>query len=108
MKPLMSQVILAVALIAGPTEAQLPSAIGQGTASCGKWTVARGDRQAFGFEQWTLGFLSGAVILGPTGLDPLKGVNAQAVFTWMDKCCRIHPLEPIAAAARAFAGALAD
>ena len=32
--------------------------IGQGTASCGTWTSARRDREALGYEQWVVGFLS--------------------------------------------------
>jgi hypothetical protein len=36
------------------------------------------------------------------GLDPLNGLDAQAVVVWIDNWCNSHPLSPIADAAAAF------
>ena len=35
-------------------------------------------------------------------LDPLHGVDATAVYVWVDKYCHDHPTETIEAAARVF------
>lgn len=50
---------------------------------------------------WVLGFLSGVGWMGT--LDPLNGVDAQAVATWLTGYCRTHPLDTIVVAASAFA-----
>jgi hypothetical protein len=53
-------------------------------------------------QQWVVGFLSGigSMVLGE--LDPLHGVDATAVYVWVDKYCHDHPTETIEAAARVF------
>jgi hypothetical protein len=84
---------------------------GLGTASCGAWTAARRDRQALGYEQWLLGFLSGFADLAasdcpcPAKMDPLRGVDAQGVWAWIDNFCRAHPLDEGLEAGEAFAAA---
>lgn len=78
-------------------------AIGLGTSSCGAWIAMRQNRQAFGFEQWILGYLSGAGFMGgPNGTIPLDGVDAQGVLGWVDNYCRAHPLVAVAQAGAAF------
>jgi hypothetical protein len=77
--------------------------IGQGTASCGKWTAVRHDEHALGHEQWILGFLSGVGWGGAEfGDNPLSGTDADGVLAWIDNYCRAHPLEWLAVAGGAF------
>ena len=77
--------------------------IGAGTGSCGTWTA---DRTKNGVaarqdEQWMVGYLSG-VGGWTTDLDPLKNVDAKAVWAWMDNYCRAHPMIKIMDAGAAF------
>jgi hypothetical protein len=77
--------------------------IGQGTLDCGNWTTLRQGRQALGLEQWVVGFLSGIGYEGEThGDNPLKGVDADTVWTWMDTYCRDHPTATISSSVAAF------
>ena len=81
------------------------TAIGAGTDACETWTADR--RQPLGSgalqdEQWVSGFLSGIGYEGEEVIDPLVGLDAQAVWAWVDDYCQAHPLEKIAAAAEAF------
>jgi hypothetical protein len=100
---------LSAALISGmlmlPDHAAAYAVIGNGTMTCEAWTTARRDPHGSGGlmnEQWVVGFLSGigSMVLGE--LDPLHGLDADAVYHWMDDYCRSHPLEKIEAAARVF------
>jgi hypothetical protein len=79
--------------------------LGSGGASCETWTATRRTppgRDAAMQQQWLLGFLSGigSMVLGE--LDPLRGLDADAVYAWLDGYCRNHPAESIEAAARVF------
>ena len=76
--------------------------IGAGMSSCEIWTADRTARNvdAVQDEQWVVGYLSGVAIWTPD-LNPMKGVNAQAVWAWMDNYCREHPLVAIKDAASA-------
>jgi hypothetical protein len=98
-KRFLRPVILAVALMTGSGQ-DMVNMIGLGNASCGKWIEVRCDRRDLAFEQWVLGFLSGAAWKGPQ--DPLHEVGTAAVDAWMDNYCRAHPLEAIVDAAEAF------
>jgi hypothetical protein len=83
-----------IVFMPGETAGQTYSAGGAGNSSCGTWTLD---------TQWLLGFLSGIGFLGKAeGLDPLNGVDAQAVLAWIDNWCHNHPLSPIADAGAAF------
>ena len=77
--------------------------IGAGLDSCGIWTAERRDRSftAGHYTQWVVGYLSGAASWGHD-LDPMKGLDAQAVWSWMDNYCQEHPLATIVEAATAF------
>jgi hypothetical protein len=89
----------------GSAEAAGFALIGDGAESCGSWTVYRRDRRASGEEQWILGFLSGIGAAPPSAgpvVNPLNGVDAQAVLIWMDNYCRDHPLDLIMTAGEAF------
>jgi hypothetical protein len=95
--------LLAALTLALMTEAKAEyTAIGVGTSSCGSWTAYRRNREAFGFEQWILGFLSGAGFEGTDGTDPLNNTDADAVWAWMDNYCLAHPLDKIMNAGATF------
>jgi hypothetical protein len=94
--------ILTVALMTNAEAmADMIKMLGVGSVSCGTWTIGRRDRTAFGLEQWMLGFLSGAATWSPT-LNPLNEVDADAVWVWVDNYCRVHPLDRITEAGKAF------
>jgi hypothetical protein len=101
---LMSAVLIA-GLITGVIRARAADfdAIGLGMGSCGAWTQARHDRQAFGYEQWVVGFLSGIGFKGiQFGDNPLNQTDAYGVWAWVDNYCHANPLNRIAAAGAAF------
>jgi hypothetical protein len=78
--------------------------IGSGTSSCGTWTADRrapDGPPALLDEQWVMGFLSGIGYVGQQQDDPLRGIDAEAVFAWIDNYCRDHPLEHIVDASKA-------
>jgi len=85
---------------AAPPASYQADVIGSGTISCGTWTAWRRSGQAAHAEQWILGFLSG---IGYEGVgDPLNGVDANAVWAWMDNYCQANPLDAIVKAGAAF------
>ena len=95
---------LAVALMTGSETWAEYTLIGSGTDSCGTWTADRSDTLRFyQNRQWILGFLSGVGFIGTEqGVNPLKGVDAKAVWAWMENYCQAHPLVSIATAGEAF------
>jgi hypothetical protein len=77
--------------------------IGAGNSPCKTWTALRQEGHAVIGEQWVLGFLSGVgYASAQTGVDPLKGVEAQDVFAWVDKDCQSHPLGRLAESVESF------
>jgi hypothetical protein len=99
--------ILAAALLISVAEAAAqPGAhiLGTGTASCGSWTALRREGQASLPEQWILGFLSGVgyARVVEYGQDPLNGIDANAVWAWVDNYCQANPLDHLAGAGTAF------
>ncbi len=102
---------LLAALIAAATSMLLPghaagyAMLGIGGSSCETWTATRrvplGPDAAME-QQWVVGFLSGigSMVLGE--LDPLRGLDADAVYAWLDGYCRNHPAETVEAGARVF------
>lgn len=107
MKPLLLLAIFGTAIWVGSAEAQQPpqtyNMIGVGAVSCGTWMAARRDRMAVVFEQWILGFLSGAGAVGADrGIDPANRMDGDAVRAWVDDYCHAHPLDNLAAAGGAF------
>ena len=88
--------------------AQTSTALGSGTKSCGAWTEDRrtpDTHAAFQDMQWVLGFLSGVGFMGQGEIDPLNGLDAHAVWAWIDNYCRDHPLSRISGATAAFKNA---
>lgn len=78
--------------------------IGSGVSSCGSWTESRryGGYDRSGDEQWLVGFLSGIGYAGDPSDDPLGGLDAQAVWGWIDNYCQQNPTLSIEDAAKAF------
>jgi hypothetical protein len=106
-KPVLAMAILAAALLTSSAEAAQPgnyNLIGTGTISCGAWTAARREKQAWLAEQWVLGFLSGVGYASGTltGQNPLNGVDADGVWAWIDNYCKANPLDGVADAGAAF------
>jgi hypothetical protein len=101
----MASAALAVVLMAGSAEAADHTGMGNGTASCGTWTVARRDGRAVAHQEWVLGFLTGFGFGRAGNSDPLNGVDGQWVWVWIDNYCQAHPLDPILKAGIAFVDA---
>jgi hypothetical protein len=82
--------------------------IGVGLGSCGGWTSHRQTPPGTGAstaEQWVVGYLSGQGHLANAvgnALDPLKGVDAEGVWAWIDNYCRANPLKRVWEAAGMF------
>jgi hypothetical protein len=69
--------------------------IGYGTSSCKSWTEERAKAnslRAHGMKAWAVGFVSGANLVTKR-TDFLESVDAEALWKWIDKFCRAHPLE---------------
>jgi hypothetical protein len=106
---LLLAVLPVVVLLAVPQRAVSYQMYG-GTMSCGTWTSTRtqaqgGDLSAryalIAYRSWVLGFLSGVGFAG-VNLDPLRGLDTNAVDAWIDQYCQTHPLKDLADAAGAF------
>ena len=98
-------ITLACAIIATAARAEY-MITGVGTAPCAQWIAARHSHNAGGFEQWVVGFLSGVGFAKSNeGVDPLRTMNAEGAWTWIDGYCRDHPIGNVAEAAGAFAEA---
>ena len=89
------------ALIVQPATAETFAGAGIDN-SCLGWTAARKQDGVAGRqdEQWVLGYLS--AVSDWTDLDPLRGVDGQGVWVWMDSYCQANPLIKIVEAASAF------
>jgi hypothetical protein len=97
--------MLGVALRTGPTkkaEAGQYDLMGVGAQSCGTWTAQRQGGYAAKEMAWVLGFLSGVGFTGIDGANPLRGMDAQGVWAWIDNYCRDHPIDNISGATAAF------
>ena len=96
---------IVAALSLWPPQASAFKLIGAGTDACATWTADRrtpDGKAALQDAQWVVGYLSGIGYEGPSDVDPLNGVDAEAVWTWIDNYCRAHPMDEIRAAAEAF------
>ncbi|TIX15217.1 MAG: hypothetical protein E5V41_16595 [Mesorhizobium sp.] len=94
--------ILLATCVVQPAAARPVHYIGAGsTATCGKWLNYRQTGTADGVGNWVLGYLSGAADWTDT-LDPLNGLDSDAVLFWLDNYCSSHPLEYLTTALGAF------
>ena len=77
-----------------------------GTSSCGSWTESRRDNSKYGFvltsgyENWVLGFLSGAnnALTIEHHADILKNTDLDSVWAWVNNYCQSHPMDQISTA----------
>jgi hypothetical protein len=76
--------------------------MGEGMAPCMVWSEVRVGKQGDRFESWVLGFLSG-VATANLDYDPLRGVGAVGVWTWIDNWCQAHPSRLVVDAVTTFA-----
>jgi hypothetical protein len=102
---LFAALIAAASLLLLPSHAAGYTMLGSGGASCEAWLATRRAPRGLDAamqQQWLLGFLSGigSMVLGE--LDPLRRLDADAVYAWLDGYCSNRPAESIEAAARVF------
>jgi hypothetical protein len=107
MRFLLPAALTTVLMMIGSAKAEDIQIIGAGAQSCGTWIADHRDGILAGDDQWILGFLSGAAYEGdgPNVLNPLRGVDAEAVWAWVSNYCRAHPLDRITDAGVAFIAA---
>ena len=79
--------------------AETISILGPKPNSCGTWVKERNARNTQIYETWVLGFLTGANIFGGSNTDFLKGLDAEAIFAWIDNYCKTHPSENLSKSA---------
>src|SRR5262245_58141642 len=76
--------------------AQAPAHIGPGAVPCAKWLKEGlvNSRVSLIMNGWVLGYVSGASAIkqsaGEDAPDALRGVGADAILDWIDKCCSAH------------------
>lgn len=79
--------------------------MGAGALSCGSWSANRlnpSSVSAVADEEWALGFLSGIGYVGRDGADPLRDIDAEGVWGWLDNYCKANPIEHIGDAVTKF------
>jgi hypothetical protein len=63
--------------------------------SCGSWTKAQHSATAQEYQLWMLGFVSGqSVWAGRHGIR-VTPTDVTAIYTYVDKYCADHPLDPM-------------
>ena len=98
MRLALALIVLTYIVTAFAAQAQGTLMIGSGNVSCGTWTADRrypAASNALQDEQWVVGFLSGTAFIHLNGDDPLRGLDAQAIWAWIDNYCGAHPLEQV-------------
>ena len=94
---------VALAMLTDPSPAV--SIGGIGLQTCSTWIADHQSAQPFqawGDEQWVIGYLSGAGKWGGADLDPLNGVDAHAIYAWVGDYCAVNLAEQIQDAGDAF------
>jgi hypothetical protein len=87
--------ILIVVVFSGEARAESINTLGAGVSkSCGSWLSARSSGDYFTVGNWALGFLSGVAMYGHN-LDPLEGVDSNAVAYWLDNYCQARPTDVV-------------
>ena len=103
MRTALAGAILIVGFAAHASDTRTFHVVGAGAGACGTWTADRRTPDGVGSHldgQWVLGFLSAGGYFA--GIDPLRNLDGQAVWAWMDNYCRTNPLVRIIDAAEAF------
>jgi hypothetical protein len=101
----LAAVVILTICFARPAIADDVKTLGAGANdTCGKWLADRqsGSANAFTIANWALRYLSGAATYSET-LNPLEGLDSDAVLYWIDNYCRSHPLEKFTVALKTFA-----
>ncbi len=77
---------------------------GSGVQACKIWVDDRNAENSslHADESWVMGFLSGIAYSSWVGGDPLSGVDADRVYSFMDMYCADHPADTMTVAAEAF------
>ena len=88
-------------LLGSEAHSQSVTTLGAGNSSCGSWLSARASNNYFSMGNWALGFLSGVGIYS-TDLNPLEGVDSDAVSYWLDNYCQARPTDRFVDALNAF------
>jgi hypothetical protein len=76
--------------------------MGIGTSSCTLWSGERGAKKDFPWDQWLLGFVSGASHVDGGNAPTTDYSDGASVLGWIEDYCRAHPLDQLAQAARAY------
>lgn len=80
--------------------------IGVGTRSCRDWEADQFGEPKELMKQWIIGYLSGYA--ASTGQDILDKTTARAIWSEMDRRCRLRPDEMLANIALKVAQSLRD
>ena len=80
--------------------------VGIGWRSCASWLENTANRSAGG--HWIGGFWTGLNVFNPRDRSVGHTVNAEGIFSEVEKVCREHPSMPIATAARQVYGTMAE
>ena len=95
--------VVALAMVTAPSSAV--SIGGLGLQTCSTWVADHQSDppfEALRDEQWMIGYLSGVGKWGSADLDPLNGMDAQAIYAWISDYCEANPSAQILDAANAF------
>ena len=85
--------LLVMLFLTGKAWSESVRTLGPGSSSsCGAWLEERTSSRYSFMGIWALGYLSGAATLSKD-LDPLEGIDADALFHWLDNYCHIHPID---------------
>lgn len=99
-------IVVSIVLMTNQVSATDYKALGVGVAvSCGAWLEAREPRNVGALQQeaWVLGYVSAAnaTIVARGQNDFLIGLDAPAIFVWLNNYCREHPLKRLVQASDA-------
>jgi hypothetical protein len=74
--------------------------VGYQSTTCGAWTKERREHSfaRAAYEGWITGFLSGLAIAQKSNQNPLAGVDADAIYAWIDNYCSARPLDILSVA----------
>jgi hypothetical protein len=93
---------IVVLLLSGDAHGQSLQLLGAGSnASCERWLSDRVSNNYFAMGNWALGFLSGSAVYS-NDLNPLQGVDSDAIFYWLDNYCQARPTDRFVDALKAF------
>jgi hypothetical protein len=99
---IIAAVFVGLLVVNGEANSQPVRLMGPGAqSSCGSWLADRASNTSSLKGSWALGFLSGVAAFSPQ-FNPLRGVDSDAVFYWLDNYCRARPTDLFSHALYAF------